>query len=142
RRDDRDGVAQDIDEREGLGGVDGLGSKMYGDDDIRTQASGDVDRQIIQDAAIDEDGLVLAVVDRAEESRQRHGGAQREAERLVAKYMLIVKRSVSPVGHRGHVCGYATERNGQLVEVLELPVWQSQPVQDQADAVAGIKALG
>src|SRR5262245_51152113 len=80
-------------------------------------------------------------MDRTEESRQCHGGAKRKAERLVSKHMLVVERTIFPVRDRGHVCGHAAEGNRQIIEVLEFPVRQGQPVQNEADAMTGVKGL-
>src|SRR5262249_10747645 len=102
-------------------------------------------RQIVQNAAVNVE-LLLSIANGAEESRQRHRRTQRLAQRTFFEHSFLVRiiaafvpKNVLRAG--GHVYSDTAKWNRQIIEALEVRVIARDVVQDQADSMAGIKAL-
>ncbi len=85
----------------------------------------DVDRQVVDDAAVDHE--TAAIADRCERAGYRHRRADRHREIAVGEDDLL---AVADVG------GDRAERNRQLVEVGELRRRQQQPAQQKLQLLA------
>ena len=100
-----------------------------GDDDICTHRAGDVDREVVRQAAVDEQQL--ADLGRRDRARHRHAGAHRRWQLALPEDDRLAGDEIG----RDRAIG-----NRQLVEV-EVPGPQRQPAQHDLEADAGDRAL-
>ena len=100
------------------------------DDDVRSHRAHDVDRQVVDEAAV----AKYAAVDfrGREHSRHRHAGAHRLVDRTPVE---------DDFAARLHVGGDRAERNGQLVERRDVVDAPRQFVQERLEVAAGQRAL-
>ena len=100
--------------------VVGFGLKVDGKNQFATHFPADIDGEIVEQAAIHEN--VLLVDDWAEETRQRHGGAHRLRDWPITEDVLLLGDEID--------CD-AAKRNGELVEVLNIGIRQHVAVENQ-----------
>jgi hypothetical protein len=104
---------------------------VHRDDDVRAHLPHHVGRKVVHDAAVGVD--VFADADRREEARDRHGCAQGLGQRAVREHPGLA-------GHE--LRGHAAERDGQLVEGLDLGIGDGLPVHQQRDLLPRVQSRG
>ncbi len=103
--------------------------QVDGDRELGAHVLGNVDRQVVEQAAVRV--KIVAGAYRGEDPGQRHGGAQGQRKRAVVKHVLLAGVELGRHAGKG---------SRQVVEALDLGVGKCDVVENEAHLLAGIES--